>query len=181
MRFRRAGGLDLTTAVLLAGGVVLLAAAIAAGVSLRMPSPGTATSQPTAASQMIAQGARPAAAVPADRVAAVLYVNSGLGAGAAIRVGDRIDVLGYFASTATQPENTTRVLLQDVLVLATQAMGSDIALTLALQQSEALLVNEVQALGVRPFVTLPAARTGTIPPPSSFTDSDLAARLAEPR
>jgi hypothetical protein len=182
MRFRLAGGLDLMTAALLLGGAVLVAAAIIAIVSLLLPTPPAPAPEPaTTARATIVPGARPAAALPPDRVAAVLYVNAGIGAGAAVRGGDRIDVLGYFSSSATQTENTTRTILQDVLVLSKETVGSNVALTLALHQSEALLINETQALGVRPFVTLPALRPESAASPAMFTDSDLAARLAEPR
>lgn len=181
MRFRLAGGLDPTTAALLVGGVVLLAVSLANAALLLLPTTTLPLGAPTPAPQTLASGGRPAAALPTDRVAAVLYVNSSLGAGSAIRVGDRVDVLGYFSASASQTENTTRAILEGVLVLSTQASGSDVALTLALQQSEALLLNEAQALGVRPFVLLPATRSGMTPPSAPFTDSDLAARLAEPR
>ncbi|GAC1328675.1 MAG: hypothetical protein NVSMB2_27930 [Chloroflexota bacterium] len=181
MRFRLAGGLDLTTAALLVGGVVLVAVSLIAAGSLVLPTTTLPLSEPTPTSHTLAPGARPAASLPTDRVAAVVYVNSSLGAVSAIKVGDRVDILGYFSSSASQTENTTRTILEDVLVLSTQPSGSDVALTLAVQQSEALLVNETQALGVRPFVMLPATHSGTTPPPATFTDSDLAARLAEPR
>lgn len=181
MRFRLAGGLDLTTAALLLGGAVLVAASLIAVAVILFPTPPPAAEPAPTSPATTAAGTRAAAALPPDRVAAVLYVSAGIGAGTVVRVGDHIDVLGYFASSPTHPENTTRTILQDVLVLSTQSVGSDVALTLALQQAEALLINETQALGVRPFVTLPAPRPAGSASPALFTDGDLVARLAEPR
>jgi hypothetical protein len=61
--------------------------------------------------------------------------------------------------------------------LAVDRAGANVSLTLAVPQQSALLLQEAQALGVRPFVTLRPVRA-TSEMPASFSDSDLAGRLA---
>jgi hypothetical protein len=179
MRFRLAGGWDLATAVLIGGGAVLLAASIVAAVVLLTPAP---PAQPTAVVQpaptLTREASRPSAALPPDRVATVLYVDAGAGGGSVARMGDRVDVLGYFSRQVTGSENVTRTLLQDVPVLSVDRSGGNVALTLALPQNDALLLQEAQALGARALVTLrPLAGTQDMAP-ASFSDGDLAVRLA---
>jgi Flp pilus assembly protein CpaB len=122
---------------------------------------------------------RAALVLPLDKVAAVLQVEATTSAGAAARAGDRIDVLGYFSRQVTGQDNVTRVLLQEVSVLAVDRSGPNVSLTLAVPQQEALLLQEAQALGARAFVALrPAQAAGDTLPRTTFSDTDLASRLA---
>jgi Flp pilus assembly protein CpaB len=114
-----------------------------------------------------------------DKVAAVLQVEAANGAGAAARAGDRIDVLGYFPRQVSGQDNVTRVLVQDVSVLAVDRSGPSVSLTLAVPQQEALLLQQAQALGAHAFVALrPAQAAGVTLPRTTFSDTDLASRLA---
>jgi hypothetical protein len=88
-----------------------------------------------------------------------------------------VDVLGYLSRQITGGDAATRVLVQDAQVLGVDRSGSAVALTLAVPQDAALLLQESQALGARPLVTL-RPTTGAAEMPSAFTDSDLARRLA---
>ena len=176
----KAGGLDLATAALMLGGAALIAGSIAAGAMVLTPpvldpQPVATEAVPT----MIAPG-RASATLAADRVATVLFVDAATGAGSAARAGDRVDVLGYFSRQIVGSESVTRMLLQDVPVLTVERSGASIALTLAVPHDGALLLQEAQAIGGRPFVTL---RSVTVGPdvaggPRSYSDTDLAARLA---
>lgn len=180
MRIRFLAGLDFLTLLLLAcGAALLLTAAIGAWVLLAPP----AAPESEAVAAPTATADRAAAALPADQVATVLYVDAAVGAGVATRGGDRVDVLGYFARQVTGSGGLTRVLLQDVPVLNTSRAGNTVALTLAVSQDSALLLHEAQALGARPFVTLRSERVGGSAAglPASFSDADLAERLAGPR
>jgi Flp pilus assembly protein CpaB len=181
MRLRPTGGLDLATGALIGGGAVLIAASLVAAVVFLTP-PATVEAPPASTPPVATQAAvasRPSVALPADRVAAVLYVDAAAGAGSAARSGDRVDVLGYFSHQVTGSENVTRLLLQDVSVLTTDRSGANVALTLAVSQDAALLLQEAQALGVRPFVTLRPVKGATAPAPSStLSDADLVGRLA---
>jgi Flp pilus assembly protein CpaB len=117
--------------------------------------------------------------LPAGRVAAVLFVDVAAGAGSAARSGDRVDVLGYFSRQITGSDNVTRLLLQDVPVLTIDRSGASVALTLALSQDAALLLQEAQALGARPFVTLRSVNgASALAPSTTLSDADLAGRLA---
>ena len=172
MRIRPVGGLDLATGALILGGACLVAAAfIAAVVMLSPPSPEPALSSAQPSPE------RPAAALPSDKLATLLTVDLGVGAGAAARVGDHVDILGYFPHQVTGADAVTRVLLRDVQVLATQRSASSVALTLAVPQPSALLLQEAQALGARPFVTLRGVNE-QVDLPASFSDTDLVDRLA---
>jgi len=175
-RFRLAGGFDLATAGLILGGAVLIAASIVAAVSLlappRPPAPVAEEPTPTA----VITG-RTSAALPPDRVATVLTVDAGAGAAGAARPGDHVDVLGYFAHAATGSDSLTRILLADVPVVTVDRSGNSIALTLAVPQESALLLQEAQAIGAQPFIALrPLQPLATVP--GTFTDSDLANRLS---
>jgi hypothetical protein len=93
-----------------------------------------------------------------------------------------VDLLGYFSRQVSGSENVTRLLLQDVPVLTIDRSGATVALTLAVSQDAALLLQEAQALGVRPFITLRAANTGSaLAPVASLTDADLIGRLVGAR
>src|SRR6185312_7206508 len=112
MRLRLAGGLDLLTGVLLLGGAALISVAIVAAVVLLAPphvpeAAEPADVEPTAAPTP----GRTSAALPSDRVAAILTVDAGLGAAAATRQGDHVDVLAYFPQKVTGDQAVTRVLL----------------------------------------------------------------------
>ena len=89
-------------------------------------------------------------------------------------------MLGYFSRQVIGIESITRVLLQDIPVLTVDRSGSGVALTLAVPHDGALLLQEAQAIGARPFVTLRSVRVAPnadgVPP--SFSDTDLAGRLA---
>src|SRR5438132_7673255 len=176
MQFRSAGGFDLATGALILGGAGLIAAAIVAAVVLISPPPQVAPAVPEPIPTAPLSG-RPSAALPADRVAAALTVDVSAGAGGAARAGDHVDVLAYFSRQITGAEAVTRVVMQDVAVLNVDRSGSSVALTLALPQASALLLQEAQALGARPFVTLRPTRQST-DIPAAFSDSDLANRFA---
>ena len=175
MRFKPAGGFDLVTGALVLGGCALIALAIVVSVVLLAP-PRSEPSPPPPEPTPTPFAGRASAALSADRVAAVLSVDAATGAAAAARKGDHIDVLGFFPQKATGSESVTRVLLADVPVLNVDRAGANVALTLSVPQSSALLLQEAQALGAQPYVTLrsPAATGET---PSSFSDTDLANQL----
>jgi hypothetical protein len=176
MRFRLAGGLDLATGALLLGGALLVAAALVAAIVTLSPPPSSPPPEPP---RQASEPERPATALPPDRVAAVIAIDPTAAVGGATRVGDHVDVLGYFPRWATTNENVTRVLVEDVPILAVDRSGSGIALTVALPQDRALLVQEAQALGAKPFVALrPLDQAAGAIGPATFTDSDLARRLA---
>ena len=172
MRIRPVGGLDLATGALISGGACLVAAAFIAAAVMLSPStvvqPALSSAQPSPE--------RPAAALSSDQVATVLTVDLGAGAGAAARAGDHVDVLGYFPRHVTAADAVTRVLLRDVQVLATQRSANSASLTLAVPQPSALLLQEAQALGARPFVILRGVDEFAEPSPS-FSDADLIGRL----
>ena len=89
-------------------------------------------------------------------------------------------MLGYFSRQVIGSESETRLLLPDVPVLAVDHSGPGVALTLAVPHDGALLLQEALAIGARPFVTLRSAHVlpDAVGVPRSFSDSDLAARLA---
>jgi len=176
MRFRPAGGLDLTTGALILGGASLIAVSIVAAVALFAPpaSIPPATVAP-AANPRVAD--RPSAALDAEHVAAVLNVDIGAGAGVAARAGDRIDVVGFFSRQITGGEAVTRILVRDAPVLRVDRTGGSVALTLEVTPSGALLLQEAQALGARPFVTLRSAQA-TAELQAGFSDSELAQKVA---
>ena len=179
MRNRSAGGLDLITAALIASGAALIAASIVVAVVLLEPV-STAPPAVVAPAPLPAEAAgRTSVALPADRVAAVLNVDASAGAGAAARSGDHVDVLAYFSRQVTGAENITRVLLRDVPVVSVARSAANVALTLAVPQTDALLLQEAQTLGARPFVLLlpGAGQPATADQPASFSDADLATRL----
>ena len=175
MRIRPVGGLDPGTGALILGGACLVAAAVIGAVVVLAPP--SAEPAPTPSPTSVE---RPAAALAPDQVATELTVDLGAGAGAAVRPGDHIDVLGYFPHQVTGADAVTRVLLRDVRVMAAQRAGRTAALTLAVPQPSALLLQEAQALGARPFVSLRGVdEDGELP--ASLSDSDLAARLTRAR
>ena len=179
MRNRSTGGLDLVTAALFVGGTVLVAASLVVAVALLAPpstAPRTAAGPPPAAPDTLG---RTSVALPADRVAAVLNVDTAAGAGAATRAGDHVDVLAYFSRQVTGAENVTRLLLRDVPVVSVARSAASMALTLAVPQADALLLQEAQTLGARPFVMLlpGVAQPSAADQPASFSDVDLATRL----
>lgn len=166
---RSLAGLDLVTGALILGGACLLAASIVAAVVLLQPPRVSSAPAPEPTPTPLPIG-RPSAALPSDRVATVLTVDTAAGAGSAVRPGDHVDVLAFIA-------RETHVLLQDVLVLGVDRSGSSIALTLAVPQTSALVMQESQALGAHPFVTLrPLQPLGEMP--TSFSDTDLFERIA---
>ena len=110
-------------------------------------------------------------------MAAVLNVDIGAGAGVAARAGDRIDVLGFFSRQITGSEAVTRILVRDAPVLRVDRTGGSVALTLEVTPSGALLLQEAQALGARPFVTLRSAQA-TAELQAGFSDSELAQKVA---
>jgi Flp pilus assembly protein CpaB len=103
-----------------------------------------------------------------------------VGVGAAAQPGDHVDVLGYFSRQVTGADNVTRLLLQDVGVLTVDRSGAGVALTLSVSQDAAVLLQEAQALGAHPFVTLRPvdSSSGSATSLTTFSDADLAARLA---
>lgn len=178
MAFRR-GGFDLATGALILGGAALLAVALVFSVMLLSPPTpaGVASVPPSEPTPAPAPTGRPAAELPADRVAIVLVVDASAGAGGVARAGDHVDVLGFFSPQSTGSGAVTRVLLQNVPVLGVDRSGSGVALTLAVPQTSALLLQEAQAIGARPYVTLrPLQPLADLPP--SFSDTDLANRMS---
>ena len=177
MRFRPAGGIDLATGALILGGAGLVAASIVATFVLLAPGPSEAAPAAEPAPAPVPSVVlRASAALPPDRVAAVLTVDVGAGAGGVARSGDHVDVLGYFPRQVTGNEAITRVLVQDVPVLTADRAAAGVALTLAVPPDSALLLQEAQALGARAFVTVrPIQESADLP--ASFSDSDLANRL----
>jgi len=164
--------IDPLTIGLVGVGAVLMAMAIVGILVLlqpQSPPPAQPLAQPTQAP-----------ALPVDRVATVLRVDSSGGAVGATNVGDHVDILAYFPKQVTGVENVTRLLVADVPVLAVARDGSGAGLTLAVPQSTALLLHEAQALGARPFIVLRAEPGGAEYPPR-LSDTDLAERLVAPR
>jgi Flp pilus assembly protein CpaB len=180
MRLIPTGGFDLATGALVVGGAVLVAASLVTAVVLFAPAePESLTAEPTPTSVSVM--ARPLTVLAPDRVATVLSVDLAIGAGAAAQAGDRDDVLGYYSRQATGAASVTRLLLQDVPVLAVARSGANAALTLAVPHDGAILLQEAQALGGKPFVSLrpvPPAAGPAATSPASFSDVDLALRLA---
>jgi Flp pilus assembly protein CpaB len=175
MRFRPAGGLDLAAGALILGGAGLLAVAIVATVLLLNPSQPAPTSEPPTAAPLASRASASAALAP-DRVATVLSVDVTTGAGAVARSGDHVDILAYFPRQAAGGEATTRALVQDVPVLLVDRSGPAVSLTVGVTPDAALLLQESQALGARPFITLRPLQGG-VDLPSTFSDTDLADRL----
>jgi Flp pilus assembly protein CpaB len=183
MRLQLPRGLDLASGALIASGVVLVAAAIVAAVVYVTPPSSIAASAPEPGLVAPEDPGRPSETLAADRVAAVLFVDAANGAGGAAHPGDRVDVLGYFSRKVTGDQSVTRVLLQDVPVLASSRSGASVALTLAVPHESAVLLQEAQAIGARPLVTLRAAQStlDASAPDLSFSDADLANRVAGAR
>jgi len=183
LSLKSAGGLDLATPALIVGGVALMCASFVAAATQLAPvaavvEPST-LGMPNPSAPGLAAASRPSDGLSADQVATVLFVDAATGAGTAARSGDRVDVLGYFSRQVLGSESVTRTLLHDVLVLAADQSGPTVALTLAVPHGGALLLQEAQAIGARPFVTLRSIQSlpGAEVAPS-FSDTDLAARLA---
>jgi hypothetical protein len=170
LNFARLDGLAV---ILLVVGVVALAASMYAALRMIAPLAPPATA-PASTSTVVAPPV-----LAADHVATSLNVDAGLDSAAAARPGDHVDILGYFSRQVTGGEGMTRVLLTDVAVLGVGRDAGRVALTLALRQEEALLLQQVQALGVRPFVALRSARAplGSEALPTAITDRDLTLRL----
>ena len=178
MRFRPAGGLDLATVALILGGAGLLAASLVVGVMLlASPAPTASPSAGGEPAATVRPGGGPAVELPGERVATVLSVDTAAGAGAFAQIGDHVDVLGYFSAQATGSDGITRVLIEDVPVLDVDRTGGSVALTLQVAPDSALLLQESQALGARPFITLRSVQH-TADLPTSFSDEDLASRVA---
>jgi Flp pilus assembly protein CpaB len=180
MRLQFARGLDLGATALIAGGVVLVAAAGMAVVVYIASTVSPAPVAPAPIPAAVNAPGRVAETLPSDKVATVLLVDAGSGAGAAARAGDRVDILGYFSRKTTGDQSVTRLLLQDVSVLSATRNGASVALTLAVAHDAALLLQEAQAIGGRPLVTLRAAQATADAPElaAHFSDTDLADRLA---
>ena len=177
MRLRALSSLDFITLALLCAGALLVAVAVIGIVVVLEPNSQLAE-QTTPGAPPTPTGERAAAALPADRVATVLYLDAGVGAGSVARASDHVDVMGYFSARVTGGGGLTRVLLTDVPVLSSDRNGPSVALTLAVPQDTAVLLQEAQALGARPLVTLRSALAGAAPNmPTTFSDTDLAQRL----
>ncbi len=171
-RIRPTGGVDLVSGALILSGAALIALAIVASVLLMSPPAASTTGAPPSSPDD-----RASVALAADRVATVLNVDAAAGAGSVTRPGDHVDILGYFSRQITGGDAVTRVLLNDVPVLNVDDSGSQIALTLAVSQDSALLLQEAQALGGRPYVVLRPARLAAELPPS-ISDADVLSRLS---
>jgi len=174
-RLRLAAGFDFVTAGLIVGGAALIAGSIIAlAVLVSPPHEPALLLVPTPTADATGHTA---AALPPDRVATVLTLDAAAGAAGAARTGDHVDILGYFAHQASGGDPVTRVLMADVPVLSVDHSGTNVALTLAIPQESALLLQEAQALGAQAFVALrPVQPLAT--QPVSFSDTDLARRLS---
>jgi Flp pilus assembly protein CpaB len=167
VRSRPLASVDALTAALIVGGCLLLAAAIVSAIVLVRP---PAEPRPAALSEPTP--------LPADHVATVLRVDPAAGAVNAARVGDHVDVLGYFSRQVTGVESVTRLLIGDVAVLAIARDGGATALTLAVPADTALLLQQAQAMGAKPFVVLRSATDQASRMYPVLTDTSLAQRLA---
>lgn len=178
MWHRVAGGLDLTTAALITSGAALIAVSLVAAIVLLAPS-GIAAPNTEASPTAEAETDRPSVALSAGLVATVLNVDIAAGAGVAARPGDHVDVLGYFSRQTTGSASVTQVLLHDVLVMTVERSAAGAALTLAVPQDAALVLQAAQGLGARSFVTLlpQASSPSAAARPTSFSDADLASLL----
>jgi Flp pilus assembly protein RcpC/CpaB len=180
MRWRAFASVDPITLVLLVAGAVLVAASLV-GVAVLLTPAAPPEAAPDVPPTPVSVSERPAVALPAGRVASVLYVDPAAGAGVAARAGDHVDVLGYFSRQMTGTQSTTRLLLGDVEVLTVDHSGPNVALTLAVPQADVLLLQEAQALGAKPFVALRSTSSSDgAAEPGIFSDADLANRLASP-
>ncbi|MDQ6671267.1 MAG: RcpC/CpaB family pilus assembly protein [Chloroflexota bacterium] len=181
-RLKPAGPLDLLTPALLSGGVALIVVSIVAGKMLLAPPAlvESGAADPNAAAPAATAVSRPPAGLSADQVATLLSVDASSGGGLAARSGDRVDVFGYFSRQVIGSESVTRVLLQDAPVLTVDRSGPTVVLSLAVPHDGALLLQEAQAIGARPFVTLRGVAGMPSPDgtPRTFSDTDLANRLA---
>lgn len=174
-RLRVAAGFDFATAGLIIGGAVLIAISIiAAAVLVSPPHQAVPVAEPMPTPDV---AAHTSAALPADRVATLLTLDTAAGGAGAARAGDHVDILGYFSHQANGGESITRVLMADVPVLSVDRTGASVSLTLAVPQESALLLQEAQALGGQPFVALRPVQP-LASEPASFSDTDLADRLA---
>jgi Flp pilus assembly protein CpaB len=167
--------LDVVAVALLAAGVLALAVSFYAALALFAPpvvpsdnAPVPSTPQPT-----------DRATLPSDHVATMLHVDAGVDSSAAVRPGDRVDILGYFSRQVTGTEGMTRPLLANVAVMNTGRDGGRVSLTLALQPDDAVLLQEAQAIGVRPYVALRSAHASASADmrPAPVTDRDLTTRM----
>jgi hypothetical protein len=165
MRARPFAATDALTLLLMVLGATLLAMAIVGAVVLAQP------------------GAPPPALVvdgPPEEAATLLGVDATPGTASLLRVGDHVDVLGYFVGQASGQDNVTRVLLADVAVVSIAQDGGRAALTLALSPASALVLHEAETLGVKPLVVL-RSETGAVAYPAALADSELVARLSGTR
>ena len=174
---RLAGGLDLITAALIASGAALIAVSLVAAIVLTPPGVAAPTNEASPTAE--AETDRPSVALSAGLVATVLNVDPAAGAGVAAWPGDHVDVLGYFSGQATGSASVTQVLLHSVLVMTAERSAAGAALTLAVPQDAALVLQAAQGLGARFFVTLipQASSPSDAARPTSFSEADLASLL----
>jgi hypothetical protein len=163
MRARPFAAMDALTLLLIGFGATLMAGAIAGIVVLvteASPVPPSSAIEP-----------------PPDQVPTHLSSDAPGGTAALARVGDHVDVLGYFAGQPVGQDHFTRLLIADVAVIAIVEDNGHPTLTLGLPQASVVVLREAEALGARPFVVL-RSNSGPVDYPSALNDSELAGRLS---
>ncbi len=90
---------------------------------------------------------------------------------AEVRAGDTITLLGFFPSQGALPA-TTRPLLPKVLVLQAMRQAEAEVLQLSVAPGDALLLQQAEQLGVKPFAVLRSASDGGSAGLTSVTDAD---------
>jgi hypothetical protein len=163
MRVRPFAAMDALSLLLVVFGATLLAMAIVGSVVLAQPVP------PPPAE----------IAEPSDLMNTQVGIDVTVGTAAALRVGDHVDVLGYFVGQASGQDNVTRLLIADVPVASISRAGGTPALLLALPPASVLVLHEAEALGVKPLVVVRALDTAAAEYPGELTDSELVAKLTE--
>jgi Flp pilus assembly protein CpaB len=107
-------------------------------------------------------GARPAAAIPRDKVALALSATDAISVAGAVQAGDRVDVIGTWARPNGQP--VTQAVFQDVRVFAVGRWQSDLrqqpsgtpasTVTLLLDHQQALVIENLVQTGARVSLAL---------------------------
>jgi pilus assembly protein CpaB len=117
--------------------------------------------------------ARPAAAIPRDKVALALPATETISVAGAVQPGDRVDVLATVARPNTEP--VTQSIFQDVQVFAVGRWQSDAqpraaaqnpasTVTLLLDYQQALVLENLQQTGARVSLALRRIdQTGAVP------------------
>jgi pilus assembly protein CpaB len=124
--------------------------------------------------------ARPAAAIPRDKVALAMPATDTISVAGAVQPGDRVDVLATLARPNTEP--VTQSIFQDVQVFAVGRWQSDgqpraagnpaSTVTLLLDYQQALVLENLQQTGARVSLALRRLdQTGAVPTEPVTPDS----------